>query len=301
ALPSMLLRLASQAAVLLLGSAACADAQLLRASDVDKLPSRAADERAAYGPDSLQFGELRLPVGAGPFPVAIVIHGGCWLARYATLQNTRALADALRDAGVATWNIEYRRADNPGGGWPGTFQDVAAAADYLRVLSKRQPLDLSRVIAIGHSAGGHLALWLAARRRLSPSSVLHVSNPVPLRGVVSLAGPGDLAEFLARDGQGCGGAVRQLMGGGPDEVPTRYAEGSPVLLLPIGVPHVLIAGALDRIVPPATAEAWVASAMRSGDLARRVTIDGAGHFEVIAPGSIAFPAVRTAVEELLKR
>lgn len=295
------MRLALRAAVLLLGSAACADAQLLRASDIDKLPARAADERASYGPDSLQFGELRLPTGPGPFPVAIVIHGGCWIAHFATLQNTTALADALRDAGVATWNIEYRRADNPGGGWPGTFQDVAAAADFLRTLAQRHPLDLSRVVAVGHSAGGHLALWLAARHKLSGSSVLHADKPLSLRGAVSLGGPGDLAEFLARDGNGCGGAVKQLMGGTPDEVPTRYAEGSPVSLLPLNVPHLLIAGVLDRIVPPATAEAWVAAASRSGDRARHIAIEGAGHFEVIAPGSIAFPAVRDGVAQLLKQ
>src|SRR5215210_6101524 len=133
-------------------------AQRLGPSAVDKLPSKPADAKVAYGSDPLQFGELRLPKGTGPFPVAVVIHGGCWVSEFATLQNTAAAADALRDAGVATWNIEYRRSNNPGGGWPGTFMDVAAATDYVRELARRYTLDLTRVLAIGHSAGAHLAL-----------------------------------------------------------------------------------------------------------------------------------------------
>ena len=111
----------------------------LRPRDVDGLPSRPADARVSYGEDALQFGELRLPPGSGPFPVAIVIHGGCWVSRLATLQNTAALADALRDAGVATWNVEYRRLDSQGGGWPGTFADVGAAADHVRSPPTRAP------------------------------------------------------------------------------------------------------------------------------------------------------------------
>lgn len=113
--------------------AAAPGAQRLRPRDIDRLPSRDADARISYDTrDPLQFGELRLPKGPGPFPVAIVIHGGCWVSKFATLQNTAALADGLRDAGVATWNVEYRRLDNPGGGWPGTFADVAAAAITFR-------------------------------------------------------------------------------------------------------------------------------------------------------------------------
>jgi acetyl esterase/lipase len=100
--------------------------QRLRPRDVDALPSKKADARIAYGADPLQFGELRLPAGSGPFPVGVVIHGGCWVSKFATLQNTSAMADALRDSGVATWNVEYRRLDNDGGGWPGTFADIAA-------------------------------------------------------------------------------------------------------------------------------------------------------------------------------
>ncbi|MEO8450121.1 MAG: alpha/beta hydrolase, partial [Gemmatimonadota bacterium] len=184
--------------------AAAGQAQRLRPRDVDSIPSKRADVRIPYGSDSLQFGELRLPKGKGPFPLAIVIHGGCWVHHFASLQNTAAMADALRDAGIATWNVEYRRADDPGGGWPGTFLDIADAADYARTLATRYPLDSTRIVAVGHSAGGHLALWLAARGKLKPSSPIYRARPIRLHGAVSLGGPGDLGEFVAREAQSCG-------------------------------------------------------------------------------------------------
>src|SRR5438132_9320670 len=119
-------------------------------------------ERIAYGPDRFQFGDLRLPSGSGPRPVAIVIHGGFWREKY-DLEYIVPVCEALTAAGVVTWNLEYRRIGNAGGGWPGTFEDVAAGADHLHSLAHEFNLDLNRVIAIGHSAGGHLAFWLASR------------------------------------------------------------------------------------------------------------------------------------------
>ncbi|MGH8590115.1 MAG: alpha/beta hydrolase, partial [Gammaproteobacteria bacterium] len=144
-----------------------------------------------FGSDPIQFADLRLPKGKGPFPIAIVIHGGCWM-KFADLQNTAPLSDALRHAGIATWNIEYHRVDNTGGGWPGTFNDVAAAADHVKTIAKTYELDLTQVIVIGHSAGGHLALWLAARHRLPKNSPLYVEKPLPIRGAINLAGPANL-------------------------------------------------------------------------------------------------------------
>jgi arylformamidase len=142
--------------------ASSAQQRLLRPSDIDTLSAKPATARIAYGPDSLQFGDLRLPDTPGPHPVVIVIHGGCWVSRFANIRNSTALADALRDAGFATWNVEYRRTDSPGGGWPNTFLDVARATDHLRELAKRYPLDLTRTVAVGHSAGGHLAAMMLA-------------------------------------------------------------------------------------------------------------------------------------------
>lgn len=132
----------------------------LSADDILKLPARAPDARIAYGSDPLQFGELRLPEGRGPFPVAIVIHGGCYQKRFADLRIMDALSTALTAEGMATWNIEYRKIDEPGGPWPGMFRDIASGVDYVRQLASKYPLDLKRVIAVGHSAGGHLASGL---------------------------------------------------------------------------------------------------------------------------------------------
>src|SRR5262245_30581153 len=145
-----------------------------------------SDHRIQYGKGPLQFGDLRLPKGPGLHPVAIIIHGGCWMSEYG-LSYMGHLSAALAEAGVATWNLEYRRIGDEGGGWPGTFQDVAEGTDYLRTLAKGYPIDLNRAIALGHSAGGHLVLWLAARKNLPKDSPLYVPEPLPLRGIVGMA------------------------------------------------------------------------------------------------------------------
>lgn len=272
----------------------------LRPADINALPSKAPDARIAYGADSLQFGELRLPAGTGPFPVAIVIHGGCWVHAYAAARNSAALADALRDAGVATWNVEYRRRDNPGGGWPGTMLDVAHAADSLRSIARRFPLDLTRVVAIGHSAGGHLALWLAARPRIGGSSPLHTGDPLPMHGVVSLAGPGDLRDFNEYGDAICGpGTIPRLLGGGPDEVAERWRDASPSSFLPLGVPQVMLAGEFDRIMPRDRLERWASAARAAGDRVEVVVVPRAAHHEVMSPASVTWPAVRDAVLRLV--
>ncbi len=188
---------------------------------VNSMPADPPSARISYGPNALQFAELRLSEGDGPWPVAIVIHGGCWLSKYADLNYTRPMASALCKRGFATWNIEYRRADNDGGGWPETFLDVARAADHLREIAGAQRLYLNRVITVGHSAGGHLAAWLAARHRLKTESPLYSGDPLKIHAVVSLAGIGDLGAFVSEDPESCGFGVFKLLGGKPDEVPDR--------------------------------------------------------------------------------
>jgi len=281
-------------------AAAVMPAQRLGPSAVDQLPSKPADARVSYGPDPLQIGELRLPKGSGPFPVAVVIHGGCWVSEFATLQNTAAAADALRDAGIATWNVEYRRSNNPGGGWPGTFSDIAMATDYVRELAKAHPLDVTRVIAIGHSAGAHLALWAAARSKLAGTSALYREAALPLRAAVALGGPGDLRDFSGYAAKVCGSnVVEKLMGGNADAVPERYTQGSPIQMLPLGIRQVLIVGESDPIMPAASREAYAAAARKAGDTVELIEVPGS-HFEIIAPSSTAWPLVRDKAIQLLR-
>lgn len=267
---------------------------MLTTSDYTSLPTVTADARLPYGHHPEQFGDLYLPNGAGPHPVALLIHGGCWQAAY-NLAGLGQLAAAIRGLGVAVWSIEYRRLGG-GGGWPTTFRDVAAAADTLRELAGRYPLDLRRVVSVGHSAGGHLALWLAGRAKLPPDSDCYAAEPLALRGVLSLAGIADLADGVRREL--CGGACAELLGGLPSEQPKRYAEGSPASLLPLGVPQIHLIGAQDTIVPPAHVQGFVAQAAGAGQ-ARLELIADAGHFEPVVATSYAWPQVRAAIEELV--
>lgn len=269
--------------------------RLLTQVDAAAFAHPAPDARIAYGLDPLQFGELRLPAGPGPHPVVILIHGGCWLAEY-DLEHVGKLAAALTENGVATWTLEYRRVGNPGGGWPGTFRDVALGADHLRVLAGEHRLDLSRVIAVGHSAGGHLALWLAARSWLPRDSELFADEPAELCGVLALAPATDLA-YLHALGV-CGGVVDRLMGGSPEQFPERYAEGSPKELVPLGVPQILILGRHDPDWAPAGLR-YEAAVRAAGADVRRIEAPESGHFEMIDPDSSTWPLVRAAVLELL--
>jgi len=254
-----------------------------------------ADHRISYGSNEFQFGELRLPKGAGPHPVAIVIHGGCWMSEYG-LSYMGHLSAALAEAGVATWSVEYRRVGNQGGGWPGTFEDVARAADHLRTVAKSYPLDLNRVIAVGHSAGGHLALWLAARKALPKDSPVHSADPLALRGVVSLAGITD----LRRAGTACDSNVPQLMGGSATDKTAIYDQASPIELLPLGVPSAIVQGSSDNIIPLEMAKEYADAAKKKGDDAKLVVIEKAGHFEVVDPKSFAWEAVKAEAMALLK-
>jgi acetyl esterase/lipase len=198
------------------------------------------------------------------------------------------LAEDLRRRGIAVWNIDYRGVDRPGGGYPGTFQDAAAAADALRAHAGEYHLDPSRLVAVGHSAGGHLALWLAGRPRLPRGSPLRSPDPIPIHAVVSLGGLPDLEE-AARSPNGCGNdVVGQLIAG-------HFADTSVPRLAPLGVPQVLINGLQDRIIPTFYAEAYAAQMRAAGDDVRVRTIDRTGHIELIAPETAAWAA---AVEEI---
>lgn len=267
--------------------------------EISDLAVPPADRRIRYGNDPLMFGDLRLPKGKGPYPVAVVIHGGCWRSEN-DITHISHLSAALTRAGIATWTLEYRRIGDTGGGWPGTFVDVARGTDYLRTLAGQYPLDINRVVFVGHSAGGHLALWLAARRNLPAKSPIYSPDPLPVHAVVSLAGITDLRRF-GKDVGYCNASVRMLLGGAVEEVMDRYAQSNPIELVPIGVPIRLIHGALDTIVPLQQSRDFAERARSKGDDVQISVIQGAAHFDLIAPFSSAWGRVEQTVLTVLRR
>jgi acetyl esterase/lipase len=277
---------------------AAAEQQPITFDQVAAMPSAPPDHRIAYGPEPQQFGHLRLPKGPGPHPVVIFVHGGCYLAEY-SIAHAGALEQALADARYAVWSLEYRRVGDPGGGWPGTFQDLASGADHLTSLAQKYPLDLTRVVAAGHSAGGNSALWLAARPRLPKSSPLWLEKPLTIGGVLALAPAGDFAELHAKNG--CGGVMGQLMGGSPASVPDRYRAASPGELLPIGVPQAVIIGGRDQSFS-AFGRSYVARATAAGERQLQlIEVPNAGHFDVIAPSTATWSIVRKALQDLFAK
>lgn len=265
-------------------------------SILDRVPVP-ADLRLRYGPEPQQFGDLRLPAGEGPHPCAIVIHGGFWRARY-DLTYAGHLCAAVAEVGLASWNIEYRRVGDLGGGWPGTFHDVAQATAHLFAIAPEHAIDPDRVIAVGHSAGGHLAFWLAGLGHVPADSPIH-TDPPPLRAVAALAGVLDLAQAWKLNLSDR--AVVGLLGGGPDEVPERYAAASPSALLPLGVPQLLVHGTEDPNVPYAISKAYHAAAVTAGDDVTLLSLPGAGHFELVDPASWEWPAIQSALLALVTK
>ena len=273
---------------------------LMTPRDLVALPSNPPDRRITYGNDSSQYGELRVPAGRGPHPVAVLIHGGCFKARYANTRDLAAMGDALKSDGIATWNIEYRRLGQAGGGWPDTYLDVGRAIDHLRVIASEHNLDLGRVAIVGHSAGGHLAMWAASRPRIRSASPLYGANPLPVRGVIDLAGPIDVTaniqgyEALCRDS-----VITTLLGGRPAAVPERYSDASAIKQLPLGIPQVIVIGEHEDFVPRPLAEAYSQAAAKAGDPVRLIVIPRVGHFEIASPRASTWPRVESAIRALL--
>jgi acetyl esterase/lipase len=269
--------------------------------DLMNRPLPKATKRIAYGPGPQQFADLWLPQGAGPFPVVLMIHGGCWQSDVASLEIMNYAAEALRQDGIAVWNIEYRGVDRPGGAYPGLFQDIAAAADALPQQAVLYHLKIDRVVAVGHSAGGHLAPWLAARANIPASSVLHAAAPLPIAAVVSLGGLPDLAGDRVTEEASCGsGPIDPLVGPPTAAHPDVYADTSPVALAPITAPEVMINGVEDRIAPPSLAVSYAAKMKAKASPIRRVVIEDTGHVELIAPGTKAWTQEVAIIEDALK-
>ena len=250
--------------------------------DLTRRPRPTADATIAYGTDHMQKVDVWLPDRRGPHPVVLMVHGGCWQTSIADRTLMDWIAGDLRASGVAVWNIDYRGVDRAGGGYPGTFADAAAAADALRTNAARFGLDLRKVVAIGHSAGGHLALWLAARPRLPQGSPLATATPLPIAHVVSLGGLPDLEATASSPDNGCGTEVVAKLTGG------RYADTSVPRLFPLGVPQDLVNGREDRIIPLRMATDHVARATAAGDRARLHIVPRTGHVELVTPGTAAW-------------
>jgi acetyl esterase/lipase len=279
--------------------AAGAGAAPLSYADILARPRYKPNSHLAYGAGADQFGELWLPKGRGPYPTVVLIHGGCWNLNLPGLELMDYAAEDLRQRGFAVWNLEYRRL-GPGGGYPGTFKDVAAGIDLLRKLGKSDNLDLKHVVLVGHDAGGQLALWAAARPRLPKTSPLATSASLPVAGVVTLGGIDDLQTYQRVGPLACGGPVTitALVGAGRPPGAKVFADTSPAELLPLGVRQTIVSGDLDLIVPPVFGAYYAAEATKSGDKVEGVVIPRAGHFDLIDPLSDAWKRVEPLIDEL---
>jgi acetyl esterase/lipase len=271
--------------------------------DVLSQPVLKADHSIPYGEGPEQFGDLWIPKQQGRFPLVVFYHGGWWKSEY-DLGYAGYVCDALKKDGIAVWSVEYRRVGDTGGGWPSTFQDAAAGFDFAATLAKTYPIDLTRVITMGHSAGGHLAFWVAGRHHIDESSAIYQPRPkVPVHGAVALAGAVDLRLTIdlsrsftfAHDKQ----EVYALMGGKPLDFPERYRAADPGELLPFNVPQILIQGTADDQIPPDLPLRWADKSRRLGDTVTVRMIPGADHFDVVDPQSLAWAAVRDSVKKLL--
>lgn len=256
--------------------------------EITEIDYRVADQRLAYGVEPEQQIELWLPAEhSDPTPLIVLVHGGCWLADY-DVSHIRPLASEIASSGLAVIALEYRRVGQEGGGWPGTFDDISAGLEFISSMQDPR-LDLSRVILVGHSAGGHLALWAAGRSLLDRSQTLYRENPFMPRGVIGLAAITNLASY-AEGQNSCQEVTPRLVGGLPSEKPERYKQASPSQL-GTAIPAVLLHGDQDAIVPISQAQAL--------PQAKLVTIEGAGHFDMIHPGTAVFPRLLATIEELL--
>lgn len=265
----------TMAALLMMQAAPEAGSIAALEADLGRAPPATATVR--YGADDKRSGELRVPAGKGPFPVVFLVHGGCWANDMGGMPQLRSLAEAFRRKGVAVWSVTYRRLGDAGAGWPGTFQDVAAAEDQLTVLARRYPLNLRRVAFLGHSAGAQLASWAAARPKL-PAPWTGTIRP---RAVAMIDGPAGLAPFVGADAQVCGRPVIvPLMGGTPSERPAEYRMASGAEHWPLGTKLLFVRGALGPFMGPE-----IAAAKAAGDPVAVLDPPKPTHFDVVTPSS----------------
>lgn len=276
--------------------------RLMTMRSVSSLPAAAPSETIAYGEAPSQKIEYFKPTPKGEnpdalHPVVVLVHGGCWLQSVAGIELVRAAATAFLEKGYAVWSVGYRRIDEEGGGYPGTYQDVGKAIDTLSEQAEAKQLDLNRVVFFGHSAGAQLALWAAGRAKLPAESPLAGGTVLKPRGVVSVGGFGSLRNSEQEINRACGPEIVAKLA--PGEGDQRFADTSPDLLLPTGVPVVMLHGVFDGVASPAVGLDYAQQARKAGDAAEIQIAPVSGHFEVIAPGTPAFAQAAAAVSRLL--
>lgn len=254
----------------------------------------------AYGPAKSQYAELFQPPGPGPFPVVLLIHGGCWQTSFGGITQMHAIAGALQAEDIAVWNVEYRRVDEPGGGYPGSYRDIIAALHTLAADAPTYHLDTTRIVAVGHSAGAYFVQWLAGRAHIPPSSPLYETNPLPIRHIIALGGGLDQRDHADHTKQLCDVDRTQLNGTPAKDRPDILSDTNPTNLLPTGSHTVMINGDLDHQVPPALAADYAAAARQAGDDVETITVPNASHFDEVAPTSAAWPALQSAIHAALR-
>jgi acetyl esterase/lipase len=295
----MPLRPSSVLPALLSGAALSAGAAPMTLNDYLALSGPAPTATIAYGGAPSQFAELFRPKGDGPFPVVVLVHGGCWTVEYGGIKQMHNVAGALAARGIAVWNVEYRRVDEDGGGYPGTYLDINAALEKLAQEAPRHQLDTSRIVALGHSAGGQLVQWIAGRARIPATSPLFQPGALPVRDIISLGGLADLRREKELIKTSCGRDMVQLTGLPSAARPDVYADTNAAELMPNGSRTVLITGALDTISPPRAAHDYAARARAAGDSAEVLILPNASHYDEIAASSPAWQLILPVIEKAL--
>ncbi|MES2018465.1 MAG: alpha/beta hydrolase [Pseudomonadota bacterium] len=293
----MKLPLSSLFSALFASSAATAAPMTL--DDYLALTGPAPTAKIAYGSAPSQFAELFRPAGAGPFPVVVLVHGGCWTVEYGGITQMHNVAGALAARGIAVWNVEYRRVDEEGGGYPGTYLDINAALDSLAAQAATYQLDTTRIVAMGHSAGGQLVQWIAGRQRIAATSPLFQAAPLPVRHIISLGGLADLRHEQALIKNSCGRDLVQLAGLPSATRPDVFSDTNAAELMPNGSRTVLVTGELDTISPPRAAHDYAARARAAGDHAEVVILPKASHYDEIAASSPSWKLILPLIEQAL--
>lgn len=254
------------------------------------------DAQLSYGSGKSQTIDVFMPVSKGRHPVIVLIHGGCWNTEVSAARISPVARDLTKE-GFVVWNVEYRRIGEPGGGYPGMYDDIARAVDALRDNAARFNLDLQRVYGVGHSAGGHLALWAASRHKLAADSPWRTADPVRFKSVVSIAGVGDLKLNAVILPIVCPAetTIDKIVGPKTPARPDPFADTSPRSLLPTGVSTLQVTGIYDDVIPPYVGLWWRQVAKKAGDIAEDVVVPDAAHVDVISLASPAWPTVRATI------